>query len=236
MNEGDIVSQQPFREMELRDEAQILAEMEGKYLDEFVYQIKQGNRTVTGLSKAGVFEIAYRMGNIKVNLVKLEDTGDQYLVVCEATDSERGNTRLGVSTQSKTLKRRDGSEEPDKFALQKAMSKAQRNAMRALMPEEMLKVWIETFLGLKTGNPERQPPKTAPATVSEGHGAPYPEIGHKLRQSGLDPGMLQIYEYGKKTHITPLEELGPDWHAYDEVLAPLGAKWIEDPGRWEIDQ
>lgn len=64
--------------------------------------------------------------------------------------------------------------------------------------------------------------------------APYPEIGSKLAESGLDPGLVNVYDYGKKTHIVPLEELGPEWNSFDEVLAPLGARWIDDPGRWEI--
>jgi len=231
----EIQSNDPFREMDRRDEEQILAELEGKYLEEFVYQFHQGNRTVTGLSWAGIKEIAYRMGNINVDLERFEENETHFSIFVKATDSERGNTRLGVYSQPKTMKRRDGSEEPDQFALQKALSKAQRNAMRALMPEQMLKVWISTFLGYKTGKPE--PPKKVESSQDRSVHMNTTEdvVRESLEAAGLDAGALHIYTYGMRLYVDPAGKLEA-WADYNTVLRGLGATWrqLGQFGRWEI--
>ena len=228
----EILPQDTFKEMERRDEEQILAELEGKYLEEFVYQFPQRGKMVTGLSWAGIKEIAYRMGNITVELERIEENEAQYVVVVKANDKERGNSRLGGVTQSKILKHKDGTEEPDSFAFPKAISKAQRNAMRALMPEEMLKVWISTFLGLKTGKPEpkRVENQPEPKIISE------EALTEALESAGLPPEHLTIYPYGRRLYLDPQGSLGDLWAAYNRVLKPFGAVWKEigDSGRWEL--
>jgi len=250
----EILPQKAFREMERRDEQQIISELEGKYLSEFVYQFNQGERTVTGLSWAGIKEIAYRMGRITVDLVKMEETDAHYIVVVKSTDTERGNSRLGVSTQAKTLKRKDGAEEPDPFALQKAMSKAQRNAIRPLIPEQMLKTWINRFLEMKkTGRPG---PARAPANASDGTTRPRKQVQSEqrpipsdgtyiidrdavlniLEKNGLDPTPLDIWWEEGVLVVKPRQYLGDAWSSYMDALRPLGAKWVRmgRESRWEI--
>lgn len=128
-----------FREMEKRDEAQILAELQGEIVDEMIYQFPSGGRIVTGISWMGIKEIARRYGKIDVNLVHFEDLGNAYMIVVKAIDIEKGTGLLGTSTQSKMMSRKDGSETPDDFCVQKAMSKAQRNAIRSIIPETYFK-------------------------------------------------------------------------------------------------
>jgi hypothetical protein len=155
----EITPSNEYKIMDTQDEQQILDELQGHYLTEFVYSFKVGGRDVIGLSWAGIKELAYRYGGIQVESCNIEDKGDFWLVTCKALDIKRCNSRFGVATQSKTMKRRDGSIEPDEFALQKATSKAQRNAMRALMPEIAVKQYIDQFLTEKNGKaPEQTPP------------------------------------------------------------------------------
>ncbi len=145
-----------YKIMDGQDEQQVLEELQGHYLTEFVYSFKAGGRDVIGLSWAGVKELAYRYGGIQVESCNIEDKGDFWLVTCKASDIKRSNSRFGVATQSKTMKRRDGTVEPDEFALQKATSKAQRNAIRALMPEIAVKQYIDQFLTEKNGKAQEQ--------------------------------------------------------------------------------
>ncbi len=69
-----------------------------------------------------------------------------------------------------------------------------------------------------------------------GTGEIYPEIDSQMTKAGLSRDRLSIYQYGKKFHIQPLEELGSEWNVYDKGLVPLGARWIDDAERWEIQQ
>jgi len=135
-----------FSLMERRDEEQILAELKGHYLEEFVYSFEQGGRRIVGLSWAGVKECAYRLGGIDVVACEVLDVGDAWRVLAKAVNRADGGSRWGACQQPKTIKYRSGGEAPDEFALQKAVSKAQRNAIRALLPEVFIKTMIDRFL------------------------------------------------------------------------------------------
>ncbi|WP_309492761.1 hypothetical protein [Candidatus Hecatella orcuttiae] len=130
-----------FAIMERKDEDQIIAELKGAYLDEFVYSFEHGDRRVVGLSWSGVKEIAWRLGSISVDDLTVEDKGDFWLAKCSATDHVRGNRRWGAAVQPKKI-----GDKEDVFALPKAVSKAQRNAIRAVIPEAMIKTFIDRFL------------------------------------------------------------------------------------------
>ncbi|MDI6860340.1 MAG: hypothetical protein QMC85_07580 [Methanocellales archaeon] len=133
--------------MERKDEDQILAEIKGEILKEYVYSFPSGGRQVTGLSYAGVKEVARRLGSITLSDLKIDEREDSYTVQVKATDKIRDFQMWGVAKQPKKMKLRDGTEVEDQFALQKAVSKSQRNALRAIIPEkiaiEMLKTLLE---------------------------------------------------------------------------------------------
>jgi len=149
-----------FEEFERRDEEQILAEIQGRVIEEMVYSFRSGGRTVTGLSWVGVKEIARRYGQVDVDLVEIRDTPEAWVAVVKARDRERGTGILGVSTQAKVMDTREGPR-PDPFALQKAMSKAQRNAIRALIPETFIKTVVQEWLEMQ-GRAPRRPQRRAP--------------------------------------------------------------------------
>jgi len=155
-----IVEQDQFTELERRDEDQILAEIQGKVIDEMFYEFPMDGHTVTGLSWVGTKEIARKYGKIETEFVTLQDLGDQWMVVMKATDKQTGATLNGSSVQPKNITLRDKTEKPDKFAVQKAMSKAQRNAIRAVIPEtyiiEVIKAWKEGNSGA-IKQPQRKP-------------------------------------------------------------------------------
>ena len=144
--EGKPESYEEFAIMERKDEEQILAELKGHYLEEFVYSFDHAGRRVIGLSWAGVKECAYRMGGIDVVECKVEDKGDYWLVMAKAVDRATGSGRYGISTQPKKMKLKDGSEQEDLFSLPKALSKAQRNTIRGLIPEQYIKTFLDHYL------------------------------------------------------------------------------------------
>ncbi len=225
-----------FLEMEKRDEQQIQAEIMGNVIEEMTYKFKSGNRIVTGISWIGIKEIARRHKNIDVELVDLKDTPEAYIAVVKAKDIEKGTGILGVSSQSKILKRRDGSEELDPFAVQKAMSKAQRNAIRSLLPESYFKA-IFAELSNTQGNKSNPRIIESKTTIIDPQLDPDEEkISELLKQKNLPvDGVLSIYRYADRIHVDFIEE--PDqeqWNRYYAVLRPLKARWDSKNYRWEI--
>ena len=134
-----------FAVMELKDEDQIIQELEGRVLDEYVYSFIQAGKEITGLSWCGIKRIVQKMGDISVRIVSIDDVKDSYRVVCEATNHRAHLTMCGVSEQRKFFDA--DNKRADQFALQKATSKAQRNALRNLIPEpimiETIKEWAQ---------------------------------------------------------------------------------------------
>lgn len=134
------------QEFEIRDERELEKEIMGETLLDYFYQFQIRGRTVTGLSIAGLREIARRMGNIKVSEPKIEDKGDRWICKTEVKDLLRNVTAWGVSQQLKNMKLKDGSELEDDFALQKCYSKSLRNALRSLIPERLVSHMLQKFM------------------------------------------------------------------------------------------
>ena len=132
--------QDEFSITEKRDESQILAEMDGIVSQEYFYMSR--NKPV--LSYLGVKEIARQYGNIDTELIEMRETDTAWFIVIKATDTERGNSRLGASTQLKMTAVR-GQPQVDEFCFQKAFSKAQRNAIKTLIPEAAFSTALETW-------------------------------------------------------------------------------------------
>ena len=142
--------QEDLKALDLRDEKQVLAEIKGALIEEFVYSFAQGGREVVGLSYAGVKAVAQSMGGIKVGMPEIQDCGDAWLVRCLAEDTVRRIQMPGVGYQRKTMQTKTG-ETPDDFAPQKATSKAVRNAIRAVIPEAVAVEMMKRFLQAKRG-------------------------------------------------------------------------------------
>jgi len=127
-----------FEIMEKRDEEQILAEAQGNIIEEMFYKFPIDGKTVTGISWVGTKEIARQYGGIKMGIPQVTDLGEDYACSIQATDTKNDVTLVGSSMQPKNMALRNGGEKPDRFAYTKAVSKAQRNAIRALIPETFL--------------------------------------------------------------------------------------------------
>jgi hypothetical protein len=151
-NELTVQSQDPFSEMERMDEQQILDEIKGRAIDSLVYEIRQGGQIITGLSLAGVSEVVRIMnanGKSRLGISEREpvttENADYFEVKAFAQDTMNGGGYWGIKRQPKVFQKRDGTNQADPFALEKAMAKAQRNALRRLIPEYFAKEMIDAF-------------------------------------------------------------------------------------------
>ena len=140
-----------LQKVEAKDEEQILAEMRGDFesevLKQLFYSFEHAGRRVVGLSYKGVKQIVLKQGHIEVKELELKESEKAWVAVCKARDKARDLEVYGASIQAKEMVLRDGSKVPDQFAMVKAVSKAQRNAMRGLISEvlvtEAYKRWLE---------------------------------------------------------------------------------------------
>ncbi len=168
---GAIVKSEIFLEMDRRDQQQIVAAMTGEVIDELIYKVKGK----TAISWAGINHISFHMGDIEVNDPKetqwerITMFGDRvyWSATIRAQNTKYGLSSLGtaeapeladthvVDDKGKWVKAPDGSWEmtlrEDPHCRRKALSMAQRNGKRAVMPAVVLKKWLEYFLKLKKG-------------------------------------------------------------------------------------
>lgn len=140
--------QDPFSEMERMDEQQVLDEIKGRAIESLVYEIRQGGQTVTGLSLAGVREVVRSMnasGKARMGISEREpiitETEDYFEVKAFAQDTQNGGGYWGIKRQSKKY---EGGR-TNQFALEQALAKAQRNALRGIIPEYFAKEMIDAF-------------------------------------------------------------------------------------------
>lgn len=125
-----------FQQSELLDENQILDEMKGELLEEFVYDIEIQGRHVTNLSYAGTKEAVRRRGKYEILDVHIEEDKDQFRCLVKVRDLVRQIDVLGASTCEKSKP----------FAYTLTVNKAERNAYRKLIPEKLIAAMVKEFL------------------------------------------------------------------------------------------
>ena len=97
----------------------------------------------------------------------------------KGVDTQTNSSRIGVSAQAKNMTTKVGILR-DAFALQKALSKAQRNAIKQLLPQTMLKEWIQRHRN--GGNGKAAQPSATKAV--QGDGAQHPLDAKALELRG----------------------------------------------------
>ena len=129
------------------DDQAIVELMTGQTIQDYVYSFKQGGRTVEGLTLAGINEAANRRGGIQVEEVNYEERDNSWIATAKAVDTITGSSRFGAYEQSKMSGSR-----PDPFAFTKAIHKAQRNAIKQLIPVPVIREVLNFYLKRKAGN------------------------------------------------------------------------------------
>jgi len=166
---------QAFMIMDERDSGQIVDTLLGQFSEEYIYDIPfktpygkcnckatdGPHNHVRGLSVTGVREGCRNMKGIQCQQVaepKLtEEKGVEYYVACaEATDLISGLSEKKYYRMPLLKATKKGGTYADPYAYQIAQSKAERNAKSVLLPQEVVKAWIQDYLkGAKQLNPAR---------------------------------------------------------------------------------
>ncbi len=135
------------------DDQAIVELMTGQTIQDYVYSFKQGGRVVEGLTLAGINEAANRRGGIQVEEMKYEELEHSWIATVKAVDTITGSSRWGAYEQPKM----NGSR-TDPFAFTKAVHKAQRNAIKQLLPVPVIREVLNFYLNRKVGgSPQQQP-------------------------------------------------------------------------------
>ena len=136
------------------DDQAIVELMTGQTIQDYVYSFKHGGRLVEGLTLAGINEAANRRGGIQVEEVDYEEKEHSWIATVKAVDTITGSSRFGAYEQPKM----NGSRH-DPYAFTKAIHKAQRNAIKQLLPVPVIREVLNFYLHRKvsSGNALQQP-------------------------------------------------------------------------------
>ena len=177
------------------DDQAIVEMMTGQTIQDYVYSFKQGNKMVEGLTLAGINEAANRRGGIQVNEINYEETEHSWIATAEAVDTITGNSRYGAFEQPKMMGGR-----PDPFAFTKAIHKAQRNAVKQLIPVPVIREVLNFYLKRKVSNgTTEQQPQTEHShkdTISNAQKAAFAianKLAAPLEKQGIDKTALWDY-------------------------------------------
>jgi len=181
-----------FLEMDRKDQQQIVAAATGEVIEELVYKVKGK----TAISWMGINHISFFMGDIEIDegvtWERIVMFGDRvyWAATVRARNLKYNLSSLGTAEapelaethalddKKSWAKNEDGSWKmdlrPDQHCRRKALSMAQRNAKRAVIPAAVLKKWLDYFLDLKkaktsnTGEVVHPPfqPKYVDATIT----------------------------------------------------------------------
>lgn len=170
-----------FQLMEARDEQQMMQEVMGVYAKEYVYDIPFKGGTVSkcatpkcplmkagtahthvrGLSWSGIKEARRIFKGIDTREVSKPVVTDQdgkkfYESSATAVDLRTGNCTTVFKRQSLMKKKRTGEFIEDEFAYEIVQSKAKRNAIAELLPQPLVRGWIQDWIqGTKDFDPKR---------------------------------------------------------------------------------
>ena len=186
------------------DDDAITEMMTGSAIQDYVYSFKQGSKTVEGLTLTGINEAANRRGGIQVDSIQYEERDHSWLVVAKATDTITGSSRYGAYEQAKRM----GNKE-DKDAFTKSIHKAQRNAIKQLLPVTVIKDVINFYLHGQV--PEKKNlPKQQSATPQQTAFACAKSLedtlaGHELTQAELWSYVKRRYSVESRNDMTEMQ-------------------------------
>jgi hypothetical protein len=221
----------PYQLMEAKDEDQILAEMKGEFLSQFVYSFRQGNRDITNLSYVGIKEAIRRRGHYQIIEQIISEANGKIRALIKVHDLVNDIDVLGASEAE--------SDKP--FAYVLAINKAERNAFAKVIPAKLIAEMIAEKLGKKTETPkeversQKMPKDVTPEQLKqEGEQVP---VSYQLN-SWIKPDLyanLTIDEQGSDIILKPKERFeAPDFKAICAAVEHFKGKWVSVDGVWVI--
>jgi hypothetical protein len=219
------VMEQVYTLMDRKDAELIEATLKGivapdKLVYRFKVKVREGDqiveREVKGLTALGIREVVHYLNKEKqagiailpnVRVTKEVIAGEEYIVATAIARDRHGNCWAGAAQQPVKMKvtRRDRqgnlyeTEVIDPFAVAKAVTKAQRNALRGLFPEPIVVELIDRFTSegkvedITLNGAQAQPEPTTPATPKV---EPTPE--EELRQTWRQIYRVAAQKFGER--------------------------------------
>ena len=181
------------------DDQAIIELMTGQTIQDYVYSFKQGGRTVEGLTLAGINEAANRRGGIQIEEIKYEERENSWIATAKAVDTITGSSRYGAYEQLKMAGGR-----PDPFAFTKAIHKAQRNAIKQLIPVPVIREVLNFYLHRKSTGGNAIPQQPAPqgggniANAQKAAFAIASNLAEPLEKKGI--GKADLWDYIKRKY------------------------------------
>ena len=176
------------------DDQAIIELMTGQTIQDYVYSFKQGGRTVEGLTLAGINEAANRRGGIQVEEIKYEEQENSWIATAKAVDTITGSSRYGAYEQPKMNGNR-----PDPFAFTKAIHKAQRNAIKQLIPMPVIREVLNFYLRGKASSDNSRaqlPPQQGGGNIAQAQKAAFAianNLAEPLEKKGITKEDLWNY-------------------------------------------
>ena len=190
------------------DDQTIVDMMTGQAIQDYVYSFKQGGKMVEGLTLAGINEAANRRGGIQVNRIEYEERESAWVATAQAMDTITGNSRFGAYEQPKLI---NGKKDP--FAFTKAIHKAQRNAIKQLLPVPVIREVLNFYLKRKVDNTSQPQTEQSEGTISTAQKASFAianKLEKALQEKGVSKEMLwdyvkQKFEVEKRNEMSELQ-------------------------------
>jgi len=164
-------SSQIVMSSELADDSMIEAELMGEVLPHYIYEFDQKGKKITGLTVKGVNEVVRRLNRNKKSGYKITFPPEHMKVERDvsydgvlgievrvfAVNLIDGTSAWGIKFEPYKKSGRNGSYE-NTFAIEKALSKAERNAKRKLIPETVATKMIEKMIKADPNSVQRLAP------------------------------------------------------------------------------
>lgn len=202
---------------EMADDTMIEQQLMGEILPYFIYQFQQKGSTISGLTVKGVSEVVRRLNRQKNSGYKIrlnpdhckierdveQDGQKGVAVTVYAENLLDGNSAWGTKFEPYKKTKRDGGTYSNEFAVEKALSKAERNAKRKLIPETAATKMIEKLIGehpdgvKQLSAPPAQARTITPAKQTPSSPAEMQNLIRTAIKTAKDTGY--IIEFDKKT-------------------------------------
>ena len=265
-----------FLQMDILDQQQIVAAATGAVIEDLVYKVKGK----TAISWAGINHISFFMGDIEVDdwvqWDQITMFGDRiyWAATIRARNVKYGLSSLGtaeapeladthvVDDKGKWVKNPDGSWEmtlrEDPHCRRKALSMAQRNGKRAVIPAAVLEKWLEYFLDLRKGkivdppfqprfveSTQKQPvnktsekklEKKAPNKIQLSlREVNVDVIRYNLKAINFGEDDVSVSEQDDGFYVEPSKGLtDAEFNRIQGMLENMGVEWLSDSQRWVI--
>jgi hypothetical protein len=219
----------PYQIMEAKDEDQILREMKGEFLQNYVYSFTQGNRTITNLSYIGIKEAIRRRGHYQIIEQIITEVGSKIRVLVKVHDLVNDIDVLGASEAD--------SDKP--FAYVLAVNKAERDAYAKVIPAKLIAEMIAEKLGKTPPTKQPVPEVQKPKDVTPVSGQEQVPLSYEI-PSWIKPEVMAnivLDETGNMISLKPKAMLNTeDFKDVCKVAEKFGGKWVKENGQWEIPQ